>query len=130
LSPPSEGRPTVDRTAHIHGGPPRPTVGEEALSRAAGIFRAAGDASRLKLLELLSHGELCVSDVAERTGDELSTISQRLRVLRAEGLVARRRDGKHIYYSLADTHVADLLQAVLAHACEAQPQHAHPQESR
>jgi DNA-binding transcriptional ArsR family regulator len=128
--PAGDAVPSAETSAHAHGGSPRPTVGDEALARAAGIFRAAGDVARLRLLELLSHGELCVSDIAERTRDELSTISQRLRVLRAEGLVSRRRDGKHIYYSLADAHVADLLGAVLAHACEAHPHHADEQELR
>lgn len=109
--------------AHTHGAAsPRSSVGEPALARAAGIFRAAGEPSRLRLLELLLHGELCVTEVAERTHEELSTVSQRLRVLRTEHLVTRRRDGKHIYYALADEHVADLIRAVLAHASE-EPAH-------
>jgi ArsR family transcriptional regulator len=80
------------------------------------------------MVALLAQGELCVSDVAELTGEELSTVSQRLRVLRAEHLVARRRDGKHIFYALADEHVADLLRAVLAHASEHSHHHSIDQE--
>ena len=48
----------------------------------------------------------------------MSTVSQRLRLLRSERLVARRRDGKHVYYALADAHVGELLQAALEHAAE------------
>jgi DNA-binding transcriptional ArsR family regulator len=111
---------------HSHDAPPpRTTAGETALARAAGIFRAAGEPARLRLLELLSQGELCVTEVAALTGEELSTISQRLRVLRAEHLVSRRRDGKHIFYALADEHVADLIRAVLAHASEDGAHKAH-----
>jgi DNA-binding transcriptional ArsR family regulator len=69
-------------------------------------------------------GELCVSEISELTSDDLSTISQRLRVLRTEHLVIRRREGKHVFYALADGHVADLLRAVLAHASE--PATTHP----
>ncbi|MDP3275095.1 MAG: metalloregulator ArsR/SmtB family transcription factor [Deltaproteobacteria bacterium] len=112
---PHEGHDGHSHTAHTHA---LGSVGEVALQRAAGVFRAAGDPARLRVLELLSHGELCVTDVAAVSGEELSTVSQRLRVLRAERLVRRRRDGKHIYYALADAHIASLLHAVLEHVCE------------
>lgn len=52
------------------------------------------------------------------SGDEVYTISQRLRVLRSERLVERRRDGKHMIYRLADCHVADLIHNAFAHASE------------
>ncbi len=82
------------------------------------MFRALGDPARLLVMELLSQGELCVSELALLTGQEISTISQRLKVLRAERLIARRRDGKHIYYALADKHVMDLVRSALEHAGE------------
>jgi ArsR family transcriptional regulator, lead/cadmium/zinc/bismuth-responsive transcriptional repressor len=63
-------------------------------------------------------GERCVSELVEALGDKFSTVSQRLRLLRSEGLVARRRDGTHLYYALADAHVTELIQNALAHAAE------------
>ena len=103
-----------------HKHPPRKNAGSEppaaAIDRAARIFRAAGDGPRLRLLQRLAGGELCVTELAE--DDPLSTVSQRLRVLRMERLVKRRRDGKHIYYSLADDHIADLVQSAIEHAAE------------
>ena len=88
------------------------------LDRAAAIFRALGDSGRLKMLEHLARREHCVSELAETFSEGMSTISQRLRTLRAEGLVSRRRDGKHIYYSLADSHVEELIINALEHARE------------
>jgi len=82
------------------------------------MLRAAGDVSRLRLLELLSRGEMCVTEIAATTGEGLSTVSQRLRLLRGEDLVVGRREGKHVYYSLADGHVAQLILGVLEHAAE------------
>jgi DNA-binding transcriptional ArsR family regulator len=90
----------------------------DAYERAASIFRALGDTPRLRMLHLLSHGELCVSAIVAELKEKFSTVSQRLRLLRAEGLVVRRREGTHLYYSLADKHVADLLANALEHACE------------
>lgn len=89
-----------------------------AIERAARIFRALGDPSRLRLLAFLANGETCVTEVATAVGDEISTVSQRLRVLRLEGLVVRRRQGKHILYALADQHVVDLIFNALEHAVE------------
>jgi len=84
-----------------------------------------GDAPRLRILDLLSHGELCVTEIVEAVNDKLTTVSQRLRVLRGEGLIVRRRDGNHLYYSLADRHVAELVQNALAHAQELETRPAH-----
>lgn len=106
----AEDHPPKLRVAHTHDA--------KAYVRAAAIFRAAGDVARLRLLAELADGEWCVSELAENLKEGLSTVSQRLRLLRSEGLVARRRDGKHIFYTLADRHVADLLTTVLAHASE------------
>src|SRR5690348_1068018 len=66
-------------------------VSDDQLERAASIFRAAGDVSRLRLLHRLSDGEWCVTELAEAAGVGLSTVSQQLRLLRAERIVARRR---------------------------------------
>lgn len=101
-----------DHAAAGHALPPA------SLERAARLFRAMADAPRLRVLELLKARELCVTEIAAALSDKLSTVSQRLRVLRQEGLVARRRDGNHLYYALADRHVADLILNALAHARE------------
>ncbi|MBS2018539.1 MAG: helix-turn-helix transcriptional regulator [Deltaproteobacteria bacterium] len=93
-------------------------IGDDQLERAAAIFRAAGDLSRLKLLHRLCDGEWCVTELADAAGVGLSTVSQQLRLLRAERIVARRRAGKHIFYSLADAHVSDLIQSAIEHAAE------------
>ena len=91
---------------------------DEDYQTAAAMFAALGDPSRLKLVEYLSRGEACVSEIAAVYGDSLSTISQRLKLLRSERLVKKRRDGKHIYYSLADEHVEQLVKNALQHAEE------------
>jgi len=95
-----------------------PQLKPEALERAAGIFRAIGDVPRLRLLALLAQGGACVTELAEAENENISTISQRLKVLHAENLVRRTRNGKHIHYSLADQHVVELLFNAMAHATE------------
>lgn len=98
-------------------------ISDEQLERAAAIFRAAGDLSRLKLLHRLSDGEWCVTELAEAAGVGLSTVSQQLRLLRAERIVSRRRAGKHIFYSLADSHVSSLIHSAIEHAGEPHDKH-------
>ena len=100
------------------GGARKPWGNPAALERASRLFRAIGDTARLQILAKLAQGEMCVTELAASEGESLSTISQRLRVLRAENIVVRRRRGKHINYALADQHVMDLLFNALAHAGE------------
>jgi ArsR family transcriptional regulator, lead/cadmium/zinc/bismuth-responsive transcriptional repressor len=95
-----------------------PLVDAAALEKASRLFRAIGDSSRLRLLSRLAQGEMCVTELAACERESLPTISQRLRVLRAESLIVRRRRGKHINYALADQHVMDLVFNALAHATE------------
>jgi ArsR family transcriptional regulator len=106
---------------------PRP-VPDDAFERAAALFRALGDPSRLRLLHRLEFDEQCVTELAEACHAKLSTLSQQLRVLHQERIVTRRRDGKHIYYALADGHVRDLIRAALDHTSEALPPGTAPSE--
>ncbi|MBA3503229.1 MAG: metalloregulator ArsR/SmtB family transcription factor [Myxococcota bacterium] len=105
--------------SHRHNRKTLDRVSDEACARAAALFRAAGDVHRLRLIEHLGRGgECCVTELANESGQKMSTLSQQLRVLKAERIVKNRRDGKHIYYSLADDHVRELVEAALRHAAE------------
>lgn len=89
---------------------------DETFEKAAQLFKALADPERLKLLSILSQGEACVSELA--SSDQMSTVSQRLKLLRMENLVAKKREGKHIIYSLADRHVFELMENALEHVKE------------
>ena len=99
--------------AHEHQLVPRRT-----LERAAAIGAALGDVERVHLLELLLAGRHCVSELAEETQAAMPTVSQRLRLLTQAHLVHRTREGRHVFYSLADDHVRQLLRELLTHADE------------
>lgn len=88
------------------------------IARAAAMLSAAGDPARLRLLDLLAAGERCVSEIAADSGDAMPTVSQRLQLLRRDGLLRSRREGKHVFYSLADGHVLQLIDNILRHAAE------------
>jgi ArsR family transcriptional regulator len=90
----------------------------KAVDLAAGLFRALGDSARLRLMTRLIDRELCVGELAVAEGESMSAISQRLRILRAENIVVRRRDGKHIRYALADQHITEMVLNALAHVNE------------
>ena len=105
-------------TGTEHPPPPAGSYDDASLVEGARLLSALGDAERLRILDLMRDGEVCVTQLAEVTGAAVTTVSQRLRVLRERNLVNGRRQGKHIYYSLADEHVSDLVQVGLAHALE------------
>jgi ArsR family transcriptional regulator, lead/cadmium/zinc/bismuth-responsive transcriptional repressor len=96
-------------------------VGEPSIERTARIFRALGEPARIRLVACLAQGEACVTELAELEGESIAVISQRLRVLRGDNIVGRRREGKHILYYLSDQHVLDLVFNGLAHASEQPP---------
>ncbi len=82
----------------------------------ADLFAMLSDVSRLRILMLLQdHEEVCVGDLAEWTGISESAVSHALRLLRAHGIVEARREGRWIFYALADEHVRVLLDATAEH---------------
>lgn len=87
----------------------------DTLRQAADLLQAIADPARLELVELISQGEVCVAELVAATAANESTVSQRLRTLRDRRVVTTRRDGKHVFYSLADDHVRELVDAVLDH---------------
>ena len=78
----------------------------------AEIAKALGHAHRLELLELLAQGERSVEAVAERAGLSIANASQHLRLMRRAGLLASRRDGKHVLYCMSDPFVLSLIGAL------------------
>jgi ArsR family transcriptional regulator len=102
----------------------------EALLTASEMFNAMRDPSRLRLLLLLASGEKSVGDLVAAEQSKPGSISARLKVLYFARLVKRRREAKHVFYSLADEHVLTLLTSVLAHAAERfTPSPSHGEQS-
>lgn len=92
------------------------SLAEVDLARASGLFKLLGDPTRARLLyALLEAGELCVCDLAAATDTQESTVSQSLRMLRASGVVAGRREGRLVFYRLADAHVRMMLDLTREH---------------
>ncbi|MBV8054292.1 MAG: winged helix-turn-helix transcriptional regulator [Deltaproteobacteria bacterium] len=95
-----------------------PGFTSQSFERAVRLLRAIGDEGRLRLMEILTREEACVGDIAQTLGERVSTISERLRRLRDAGLVVRRRKGKHKFYSVADSHITEMVLNTLSHATE------------
>jgi len=85
------------------------------LVRLAELYKVFGDPTRIRILYLLSKQELCVQDIADALSMNQSAISHQLRVLKHSFLVKNRRDGKAMYYSLDDDHVAMIMAQGLEH---------------
>lgn len=88
---------------------------EEELQDLAEFFKVFGDSTRLKILYVLLCSEMCVYDIAVILGMSQSAISHQLRVLKQMDLVKNRREGKTIFYSLADSHIVTILSQGLDH---------------
>jgi DNA-binding transcriptional ArsR family regulator len=84
----------------------------------AETFRVLGDPTRVRILDALSAGELCVCDIASLVGISESAVSHQLRLLRSMRLVRTRRAGRQIFYTLDDRHIVQLLQLAATHVQE------------
>lgn len=93
-------------------------MAEDSLFQLAELFKAIGDSTRIRILHALSISELCVCDLADLLHMSSSAISHQLRVLRSQRIVAYRKVGKNAIYSLADGHVATLMEQGLQHVHE------------
>jgi ArsR family transcriptional regulator len=91
---------------------------EEILYDLAELFKVFGDTTRIKILYVLLESEMCVCDIAELLNMTQSAISHQLRVLKQSSLVKFRREGKAIFYSLADNHVVTILNQGMDHIGE------------
>lgn len=91
---------------------------EGALFDLAELFKVFGDSTRIRILYLLFESEMCVCDIAQLLGMTQSAISHQLRALKNVRLVKARREGKTVFYSLADDHVKTIINQGLEHVRE------------
>ena len=91
---------------------------EDQLKDLAEFFKIFGDSTRIKILYVLSQAEMCVCDIATLLQMGQSAISHQLRVLKQMRLVKFRRDGRTVFYSLADGHIQTILAQGMEHIQE------------
>ena len=91
---------------------------DEVLYDLAELFKIFGDSTRVKILYALLESELCVCDIAKLMEVSQSAVSHQLRVLKGSKLVKFRREGKTLYYSLAEDHVIRILSQGMEHILE------------
>ena len=91
---------------------------EEHLYDLAELYKVFGGSTRIKILYALFEAEMCVCDIALLLGMSQSAISHQLRVLKQSKLVGSRREGKTVFYSLADDHVRLIIRQGMEHVCE------------
>ena len=86
---------------------------ENDLYDLAELFKVFGDSTRIRILYVLFEAEVCVCDLAQALNMTQSAISHQLRILKQNKLVKNRREGKSIFYSLADDHVRSIIFAMI-----------------
>ncbi len=91
---------------------------DDTLIDVAELFKVFGDSTRIKILSALSGGELCVCDISTVVGMTSSAVSHQLKILKNAELVKFRREGKTVFYSLADGHVNTILNQGFEHINE------------
>jgi len=91
---------------------------EGEILRLSQLYKAIGDPNRLRIVQALDQGEMCVCDLAAFLGVSESAVSHQLRLLRQLHLVANRRKGPILYYRLDDEHVSQLIHIALEHVRE------------
>ena len=92
--------------------------GDELLCDLADLFKVFGDTTRIRILFVLFESEVCVCDLAESLSMTQSAISHQLNILKRSKLVKSRREGKSVFYSLADDHVRTIISQGMEHINE------------
>lgn len=82
------------------------------------FFKILGDSTRMSILYAIDGGPMCVCDIAELLGMTKSAVSHQLKILRQSDLVIYRKNGKNVFYTLADDHVRDIIEKALEHIKE------------
>jgi len=93
-------------------------MGARTVEAIADTFRVLGDPTRVRILDALAGGELCVCDIASLVGISESAVSHQLRLLRSLRLVRPRRAGRLVYYAVDDQHILELLKQTSTHVEE------------
>lgn len=91
---------------------------ENKLYDLAELFKVFGDSTRIRILFVLFEAEVCVCDLASVLGMTISAVSHQLKILKTAGLVKNRREGKSVFYSLADDHVRTIVSQGMEHVEE------------
>ena len=91
---------------------------EDDLYSLADFFKVFADSTRIRILYVLLCSETCVCDIAQLLNMTQPAISHQLRILKQMNLVHTRREGKTVFYSLADYHIASILRMGMEHICE------------
>jgi ArsR family transcriptional regulator len=91
---------------------------EGIVREIAATFGVLGDPTRIRILDALAAGELCVCDIATLVGISESAVSHQLRLLRGMRLVRPRRAGRQVFYSLDDQHIVQLMRVAITHVQE------------
>ncbi|MBO5747109.1 MAG: winged helix-turn-helix transcriptional regulator [Clostridia bacterium] len=94
---------------------------DETIFDLAELFKIFGDSTRMKILYTLFEAEMCVCDIALLVGASQSAVSHQLRLLKQANLIKPRRDGKTVFYSLADDHVRTIINNGMDHILEKHP---------
>src|SRR5829696_5249477 len=100
----------ADRRRHL--------LADRSVDTIAETFRVLGDPTRIRILDALAAGELCVCDIATIVGMSESAVSHQLRLLRSMRLVRTRRAGRQVFYTLDDQHILQLLRLAATHVEE------------
>lgn len=105
---------------HAHHAPERigKMPSQKTLYEIADFFKIFGDSTRVNILFACDGDPICVCDIAQMLGMTKSAVSHQLKILRQSNLVTYHKMGKHVFYTLADDHVKDIIEKALEHINE------------